>query len=62
MCDDARKEVFHDNCFSESSITLQYVLIKQYQEMPVLLRRLRDNPEFAQQVFSEANQQQDEEE
>ena len=37
-------------------------LIKQYQEMPVLLRRLRDNPTFAQQVFSEANQQQDEEE
>ena len=27
-------------------------LIKQYSEMPVLLRRMRDNPAFAKKVFS----------
>lgn len=37
-------------------------LIKQYQEMPVLLRRMRDNPEFAKKVFLEADEQQGEEE
>ena len=37
-------------------------LIKQYQEMPVLLRRLRDNPKFAKKVFLEAKEQQPEEE
>ena len=30
-------------------------LIKQYQEMPVLLRRMRDNPKFAKKVFSDIN-------
>lgn len=37
-------------------------LFKQYQEMPVLLRRLRDNPKFAQKVFLEAEQDKTEEE
>ena len=36
-------------------------LFKQYQEMPVLLRRLRDNPEFAKKVFLDANQDKTEE-
>ena len=37
-------------------------LFKQYQQMPVLLRRLRDNPEFAKRVFSEADRDQTESE
>ena len=37
-------------------------LFKQYQEMPVLLRRLRDNPEFAKKVFLEADRDKTEEE
>lgn len=28
-------------------------LVKQYQQMPALLRRMRDNPAFAQKVLSE---------
>jgi transcriptional regulator with XRE-family HTH domain len=37
-------------------------LIKQYEEMPVLLRRLQDSPKFAKKVFLEAKEQQSEEE
>lgn len=37
-------------------------LFKEYQDMPVLLRRLRDNPQFAQKIFEQANQDQLEEE
>ena len=37
-------------------------LIKQYQEMPVLLRRMRDNPAFAKRVFSEVDKNKSEEE
>ena len=37
-------------------------LFKQYQDMPVLLRRLRDNPEFAKKVFLDANQDKTKEE
>lgn len=37
-------------------------LFKQYQDMPVLLRRLRDNPEFAKKVFLDANRDKTEEE
>ena len=37
-------------------------LFKQYQEMPILLRRMRDNPEFAKKVFLEADQDQTQEE
>jgi transcriptional regulator with XRE-family HTH domain len=37
-------------------------LFKQYQDMPVLLRRLRDNPKFAEQMFDRANQDKLEEE
>lgn len=37
-------------------------LFKQYQEMPILLRRLRDNPEFAKKVFLEADRDKTEEE
>ena len=37
-------------------------LIKQYQEMPVLLRRMRDNPAFAKKVFLEVDKNQAEEE
>ena len=37
-------------------------LFKQYQEMPVLLRRMRDNPTFAKKVFSEVEKNQSEEE
>lgn len=38
-------------------------LLKQYQEnVPVLLRRLRDNPEFAKKVFSEVDPDKTEEE
>jgi HTH-type transcriptional regulator, competence development regulator len=33
-------------------------LFKQYQKMPVLLRRLRDNPAFAEKVFLEADKDQ----
>ena len=36
-------------------------LIKQYQEMPVLLRRLRDNPQFAKKVFEDVSEDSDEE-
>lgn len=28
-------------------------LVKQYQQMPALLRRMRDNPDFAEKVLSE---------
>lgn len=37
-------------------------LIKQYQEMPVLLRRLQNNPKFARKVFRDAEKLKDEEE
>ena len=37
-------------------------LFKEYQDMPVLLRRLRDNLQFAQKIFEQANQDQLEEE
>lgn len=37
-------------------------LFKQYQDMPVLLRRMRDNPQFAQKVIEQANQDKLEEE
>lgn len=38
-------------------------LLKQYKEnVPVLLRRLRDNPEFAKKVFSEVDPDKTEEE
>ena len=37
-------------------------LFKQYQDMPVLLRRMRDNPQFAQKVIKQANQDKTEEE
>jgi HTH-type transcriptional regulator, competence development regulator len=37
-------------------------LIKQYQEMPVLLRRLQNNPQFAKKVFQDAQKDRDEEE
>lgn len=37
-------------------------LLKQYQEMPVLLRRLQNNPKFARKVFRDAEKFQDEEE
>ena len=37
-------------------------LFKEYQDMPVLLRRLRDNPEFAKKVFLDANRDKTEEE
>ena len=37
-------------------------LFKQYQDMPILLRRLRDNPEFAKKVFEQVNQDKTEEE
>ena len=37
-------------------------LIKQYQEMPVLLRRLKDNPKFAKKVFRDAQKDKTEEE
>lgn len=29
-------------------------LVKQYQQMPALLRRMRNNPAFAQKIISEA--------
>ena len=31
-------------------------LVKEYQQMPVLLRRMKDNPEFAKRVISEATE------
>jgi transcriptional regulator with XRE-family HTH domain len=37
-------------------------LFKQYHQMPVLLRRMRDNPEFAEKVFLEADRDLAEEE
>ena len=37
-------------------------LFKQYQEMPILLRRMRDNPKFAKKVFLEADRDKTEEE
>lgn len=37
-------------------------LLKQYQEMPVLLRRLQNNPKFARKVFRDAEKLKDEEE
>ena len=37
-------------------------LIKQYQEMPVLLRRLQNNPKFAKKVFRDAQKDLGEEE
>jgi transcriptional regulator with XRE-family HTH domain len=36
-------------------------LIKEYEEMPVLLRRMRDNPDFAKKVFLEIDKQEIEE-
>lgn len=36
-------------------------LFKQYQDMPVLLRRMRDNPDFAKKVFREVDRDNEEE-
>ena len=37
-------------------------MFKQYQEMPILLRRMRDNPKFAKKVFLEVDRDKTEEE
>ncbi|MBD1923895.1 XRE family transcriptional regulator [Microcoleus sp. FACHB-831] len=37
-------------------------LKKNYQAMPALFRRMQENPDFAQKVFQEATQPEDEEE
>lgn len=38
-------------------IEIHRELIKQYQEMPVFLRRMRDNPKFAKKVLKEITEE-----
>lgn len=35
-------------------------LVKKYKQMPALLRRMRDEPEFAQQLLQQTNQDSEE--